>query len=215
MKTRKILTFITLILLFSCSKVEKKVYVEELVLVGTTGFSIIDSTNWIYDTTKLDIWEYFEYKKDSIVRISRKLPMQQTKYHSLIESDTVGLARIINSVLLPNKYETEYNFKKLVLYHDFHYILYYKTTDQKEYFIRYVPELLPDSLRILHNFIKRIVVSGNSRISSKFEYSKITGKMANECYINRNREYPPPPPPPQPLPKRKINAPKNNESIKE
>jgi hypothetical protein len=194
--------------------VEKKVYVEELVLVGTTGFSIIDSTNWIYDSTKLDIREYFEYKKDSLVRIARKLLKQETKYYSFIESDTLGLDRIINSVLLPNKYKTDYNFKKLVLYHGLHYILYYKTTDQKEYFISYVPELLPDSLRVLHNFMKRIVVSDNSGISTKFEYSGITVKIANELYKNRNREYPPPPPPPQSLQKRKTTATKNIESIK-
>jgi hypothetical protein len=209
MKTRKILTFITLILLFSCSKVEKKVYVEELVLFGTSGFCIIDSTNWIFDSTRLDIREYLEYKKDSTLKIARRRPNKPTEYFSSLGKVTLGLDSLINKVLLMNRFKNEYTFKEPELYDGWGYTLYYKTSNQKEYFIQYIPKLLPDSLRVLHNFIQNIIVSDDSRILDKFEYNRITFQVAKDLY----RKYPPPPPT-KPLFKVKFTAPTKNESNK-
>jgi hypothetical protein len=92
--------------------VEKKVYVEELVLFGTSGFCIIDSANWIFDSTRLDIRAYLEYKKDSTLKIARRRPNKPTEYFSSVGKDTLGLDSLINKVLLMNRFKNEYTFKE-------------------------------------------------------------------------------------------------------
>jgi len=179
-------------LLSSCMKVEKKDCIEEFILFGSGGFSSKDSTNhYTFDSTKLEIMEYFEFMKDSLVRIARSHPFSPTEYYSVKKNDTIGFDNLLNAILLTKKYKSEYNSTAEEMYDGWHYTLFYKKSNHKEFIINYVPSHLPDSLKVLHNFIKRIVLSDSLTVSNKFEFNNITAKQAKELY----RKYPPPSPP--------------------
>ncbi len=208
--TRSILIIFILTLLSSCAKVGKKDYVEEFVLFGTSGFCFRNSAeNQIWDSTKLDIREYFEYKKDSFIRIARRRPLHLTEYYSIGERDTIGLDSLMNRVLLFQTYKKEYELKDPEIYDGWEYILYYKTSNQKEYIVNYVPHHLPINLRVLHDFITKIIDTANPSVSSKFEYNGITRKEAKELYSKY-----PPPPPKQTLQRIKFIAPANKDLTK-
>ena len=194
MKTRIILTFITLTLLISCSKVEKKDCIEEVVLFGTKGFCFKDSANWIYDSTKLDIRTYFEFKRDSFVRGYRGIYLKSAYPIIINSTDTSGFYNLAQKVLLNRKFEKEYYAKGLDLYDGLYYTIYYKTTSKKEFHINYVPHYLPDSLKILHEFILGIKSFTNLKNGNDFNFNPITKNVAKEMYRNH-----PPPPPPSPL----------------
>ena len=191
MKTRKILTFITLTLLISCSTVEKKDCIEEVVLFGTKGFCFKDSANWIYDSTKLDIRAYFEFKRDSFVILSRGKHLKSA-YSITNSTDTTDFYNLVQKVLLNHNFEKEYYSNGLDLYNGLYYTIYYKTTSNKEFHINYVPHYLPDSLKILHDFIQGIKPSNN--LKNESDFNSITKDVAKEMYRNH-----PPPPPPSPL----------------
>ena len=191
MKIRIILTFITLTLLISCSKVEKKDCIEEVVLFGTKGFCFKDSANWLYDSTNLDIRAYFEFKRDSFARISRGKHLKSA-YSITNLTDTTGFYNLVQKVLLNHNFEKEYYSKGLDLYNGLYYTIYYKTTSKKEFHINYVPHYLPDSLKILHDFIQGIKPSNN--LKNESDFNSITKDVAKEMYRNH-----PPPPPPSPL----------------
>lgn len=196
---RQFLTFFIIIILFSCSKVEKKDYIEEVVLFGTKGFSFKDSANWIYDSTDLDIRAYFEFKRDSFAIVSRGKHLKSA-YSITNSTDTTGFYNLVQKVLLNHEFEKEYYSKGLDLYNGLYYTIYYKTISNKEYHINYVPEYLPDSLRILHNYIQGIKPSINLKNENGYNFNSITKDLAKELYSKY-----PPPPPPSPLIKKSRN----------
>lgn len=164
----------------------EKNYVEELVLFGTSGCCFRDSAkNQIWDSTRLDIREYFEYKKDSFIRIARRRRLHQTEYYSIGGKDTIGLSSLINRVLLSKTYKKEYESNDPEIYDGWEYILFYKTSNKKEYLINYVPHHLPDDLKVLHDFIVKIVNTYRLGFSSKFGYNDITIKEVKELYNKR------------------------------
>jgi len=190
---RQFLTFFIIIILFSCSKVEKKDCIEEVVLFGTKGLCFKDSANWIFDSTKLDIRVYFEFKRDSFARVSKGKYLKSA-YLITNLTDTTGFYNLVQKVLLNRKFEKEYYAKGLDMYDGLYYTIYYKTSSKKEFHINYDPEYLPDSLRILHNYIQKMKFPNYPENEKSFKFNSITVDVAKELYINH-----PPPPPPSPL----------------
>jgi len=188
---RQFLTFFTIIILFSCSKVEKKDCIENVVIFGTQGFCFKDSANWIIDSTKLDIRSYFEFKRDSFARVSKGKYLKSA-YSITNLTDTTGFYNLVQKVLLNRKFEKEYYAKGLDLYDGLYYTIYYKTSSKKEFHINYVPEYLPDSLRILHNYIQEMKFPNYPENKNSFKFNSITVDVAKELYRNH-------PPSPSPL----------------
>lgn len=185
---RQFLTFFIIIILFSCSKVEKKDCIEEVVLFGTKGFCFKDSSNWVYDSTNLDIRAYFEFKRDSFAIVSRGKHLKSA-YSINNLTDTTGFYNLVQKVLLNHNFEKEYYSKGLDLYDGLYYTIYYKTSSKKEYHINYVPEYIPDSLRLLHNYIQGIKLSNYPKNERSFNLNSIIAEIAMELY----RNYPPTP----------------------
>lgn len=188
--TRKLSILLIILSVFSCVKKEKSETIENLVLFGYSGFCFKDSANWIFDSTKLDIREYFEFKKDSFIRTARRDYIKPVEYHSVNKTDTIGLYKLMESILVNHNFNKEYLPKELELYDGRYYTLYVKTSN-KEYRINYSPNCLTDSLNLLHKYITKIVLSKNLGIENEFEFSGITPKVAKELFI----QYPPPPKP--------------------
>ena len=106
-------------------------------------------------------------------------------------TDTLGFNSLIDQILVNKTYKKEYFDSVPDMYDGLYYTLYYKTTDQKEYLINYIPHHLPDSLRILQNFIDKILQLNNPIDPNKYEFNKISKQFAIELFKN----HPPPPPP--------------------
>jgi hypothetical protein len=195
-------TLMILLLFCSCIKVEKKLTIDELVVFGSRGFCFKDSANWIFDSTKLDIRGYFEFKKDSFIRKALRKYNEPIEYFSVRSTDTIGCNNLVNRLLLFKNYQKNYYSNELEIYDGLNYTLFCKTSDNKEYLINYVPHHLPDSLEVLHEFIEKILISKNLETIDNFEFHKITEKAAIEAFKRR-------PPPPKPLNKEiKFRAPK-------
>jgi hypothetical protein len=203
-----LIILVPLLLLNSCKTKEKRVIVDELLVFGSSGFCMKESLNNIYpsgalhyydsirleyDSTRLDIRQYFEFKRDSFVKIAKRLPFRQTEYCSIMSPDTIGFNQLINSTLLNKRFKANYDFpdSALIMYDGWHYTLYYKASNGKDFLINYVPECLPDSLRSLHSFVGRIIAKSNITKTNKFNFSPITAKEAKRLY----KMFPPPPMP--------------------
>ncbi|QEK52813.1 hypothetical protein FYC62_14935 [Pedobacter aquae] len=119
-KIKHLLIFFLAVFISSCNQKSKSEEIEELVIFGNSGFCLKDnngnsysSTYWIdcdscdtkdlkYDSTKLDIRLYFEYKKDDHTKTSIRKPESTTEYYILSEQETQGFKSLINSTLLSN-----------------------------------------------------------------------------------------------------------------
>ena len=178
-----------ILLLVSCSKPDKKETIEKFVIFGYSGFCIKDSANWIGDSTRLDIRQYFEYIKDSCVRTTRRSYLKPTEYHTIISADTIGLENLLETILLGKIFKNNYPVDSHSMYDGWYYTLYYKTTKHKECIIHYVPGKLPDQLRILHDFIEKIILTDRPVNIARFEYDPITTIEAKKLF----RSNPPPP----------------------
>jgi len=226
--TRSIVIVLLLLLINSCKTAEKKEVIDELLVFGHSGFCIKDSSNQIYppeqiwknnsiipdlefDSTHLDIRKYFEFERDSIIRVARRQYMHQMEFLSINKKDTIGLESILNKILLFRNPKHEYFSKEMYKYSDneWSYTIYYKTSNHKEFLIHYEPDQLPDSLRVLHNFIYKIIVSKALPISGKFDFNKITTKEAKKLF----KKNPPPPLPSTVNFKVKFVEPHKNKSI--
>ena len=192
---------ILILLLFcsSCNFGEKKEIVVDLLIFGHSGFCYKDSLNNIYpsdeifnndsvkleyDSTRLDIRQYFEYKKDSFINVAIRRPREKTEYLKLVQLDTIGLEKLINTTLLNRKYKNEYYFNDSTthIYDGWYYTLYFKTSTNKEFIIDYIPSRLPDSLRTLHNFIEKYILKNNPEMAKRFEYNSMISKEAKRLY---------------------------------
>jgi hypothetical protein len=203
---KRILTALIPLLLFnSCITQEKKVTIDEILIFGYSGFCLKDSLNNVYtpseiwlhdsiklkfDSTRLDIRQYFDFKIDSFVRIATRFPTKQIEYFSVLPSDTIGLKKLINNLLIDKRFQTNYDFPDsiIVVYDGWRYKLYCKTSDKKELSINYIPECLPDSLKILHKFVQNIVMKSDLIKINEFQFNPLTIKEALRLYAI----YPPP-----------------------
>ena len=200
------LLIILILFVQSCKTPERAESIDELLVFGYSGFSLKDSLNNTYflnylpykysgrlefDSTQLDISQYFEFKKDSFLKLARRRPMQNPVYIQSAYSDTIGLQELMNEILINKNYKSEYVFPDslIIVYDGWHYYLHYKTSKGREATLDYIPECLPDSLKLLHTYIQDLLLRDNPILTSKFEYNKITGLEARRLY----KLYPPPP----------------------
>ncbi len=193
----------------SCKFTENKESVDELLIYGYSGFCLKDSLNhqiypcddmsyndcdeydnFEFDSTQLDIRQYFEFRKDSFVNVAVRKPGKNTDFIKIAQSDTIGFENLINTALVNKKYKTHYSFKdnEAVLYDGWHFTLYYKTSKNKEFSIDYIPSYLPDSLRTLHEFVEKIMLKDNPELTKKIEYNSMTIEKAKSLFKN----FPPP-----------------------
>ncbi len=201
-----LLLIVLILFIQSCKTPERKETIDELLIFGYSGFLLKDSLNNTYpsnythyqdsirlefDSTRLDIRQYFEFKKDSFVRIARRRTMQTTEYIQMTNSDTTGFQKLINEILIHKNYKSEYDYPDtlIIIYDGLHYTLHYKTSLEREVTLNYIPECLPDSLKLLHSFIQKVLRKDNPRLTNKFEYNKITRSEAIRLY----KIFPPPP----------------------
>jgi hypothetical protein len=200
---------ILILLAQSCKTLERKETIDELLIFGYSGFLLKDSLgntypsgymhyndtiSLMFDSTRLDIRQYFEFRKDSFVRIARRRPMQNTEYIQMSNSDTTGLQRLINELFINKKYLSEYTFpesldKLIIMYDGWYYTLHYKTSLKREVTLNYIPEYLPDSLKLLHDYIQKLLRKDVPILIDRFEYDNITGIVARQLY----KKLPPPP----------------------
>jgi hypothetical protein len=168
----------------SCDPIAKRETIDEFVLFGSSGFYLKDSTNWKFDSTRLYIRKYFEFKKDSFVRYAIIPDVQSEQFYSIKSADTVGFNNLINNILINRKYESEYLSNVPEIYDGFYYILFYKTSNNKEFVIHYTPHHLPDSLRMIHDYIDEIITFRRKKnsIIDKFIFNKITKTEAIKLF---------------------------------
>lgn len=182
-----------LLTLSSCTEKCQKDYIEEFVIIGHSGWCFKDSANWIFDSTKFDVREYFEYKRNSFVRIAKRRPSRDTEFYSISANDTIGFGKLITNILLNQKFKTEYfrEENNTGIYDGWNYLLYYKLKSNKEFIIKYYPHHLPDSLKLIHNYIDSIINLKDIKTSESFEFNKATSILAVEQFMT----HPPPPAP--------------------
>jgi hypothetical protein len=178
---------IVIVSTISCSR-NKNETINKFILYGYSGFVFIDSSIYIFDSTKLNIIQYFEYTRDSSIKIAHG--RYKTKYYRMNPIKLVGFENSLNS-LLNNEFNKEYLPERVVsMYDGWYYSIYYMTSSQREVLINYIPNELPDSLKILHDYILNYIDNA-SIIDNEFDFNKIVRVDA----LNLFNKYPPPPPP--------------------
>jgi hypothetical protein len=186
MKASHYIWILMIVLIMSCSRKSNKESIKEFVLYGYSGFVFSDFSKYTFDSTKLQIRQYFEYEKDSSLKIFKG----KSDYTRILPSNITGFKDTLNTFLISNSFHREYLPGKLSMYDGCYYTIYYVTTTQKEVLISYIPDELPDSLRILHDYILNIIRT-ESKIDKAFEFNRIIKIDA----LNLFKKYPPPPPP--------------------
>ena len=189
------LCFTYLLVLNSCNRITNKEQIEELQIFGYNSFLLKDSNNhnysfhylsdtvkFKYDSTKLDIVFYFEYKKNSLIKFAIG-PFGKTKYYNIPHFNPVHFENIINRLLLNDSLDSKY-WNPHEMYDGYSYTLHFRTT-KKEFEIDYAPCYLPDSLKFLHDYVTKIAQDNRKRIIEKFEYDPITSSRAKKLFIRR------------------------------
>lgn len=75
------------------------------------------------------------------------------------------------------------------IYDGWHYTLYFKTSSEKDFLMNYIPDYLPDSLFMIHDFVEKIIMKNNPSQAKEFKFNSLTTREAKRLYI----KYPPPP----------------------
>jgi hypothetical protein len=197
-----LLIVLLVVFISSCDRENRFEEIEELVIFGSSGFYLKDnngnsysSTYWIdcdscstkdleHDSTKLDIRQYFEFKKGYPVKTAIRKPGSTTEYCLLSKQDTLGLKSLINSTLLYKMYKDDYQPLEPIIYDGWAYTLYFKTSNGKEKVINYIPSYLPDSLKILHDLLREITLKQDKVASSGFEYHQIVKDESIKKYVS-------------------------------
>jgi hypothetical protein len=109
----------------------------------------------------------------------------------LVSSDTLGFNALINKTLVNKRFEPTYDNMDTIpmIWDGLHYTLYFKTSKEECVTLDYIPPYLPDSLRILHEFIENLLIKNSPKDTIEFEYNPITTREAKRLF-NKN---PPPP----------------------
>ena len=119
-----------------------------------------------------------------------KIFKSKSDYTRILPSSITGLKDTLNTFLISNSFRREYLPGRLSMYDGWYYTIYYVTTNQKEVLINYTPVELPDSLRILHDYIVNIIRT-ETKVGEPFDFNKIIKEDALNIYkIHR----PPTPP---------------------
>jgi hypothetical protein len=180
---KRLLCYIMIILFInSCSTRENKETINEFLLFGHTEF--FDDYMSITDSTKLDIRVYFEYKKDSSLKIARKKFEGEYEYLTVSPKDTVGLDTLLNNILLRNSFYKSYSGVPII-YDGLYFTIYYKTSFQREFRIDYIPYCIPKNLAYLNKVITDIILTKDMKKTNKFEFNNIIRETALEGYKHR------------------------------
>ena len=194
------LTTILLVFMASCQTKGPKEIIDELLIFGYSGFCFKDSANRVYpsdeiwyndsvrlfyDSTQLDIRQYFEFKKDSAIKVATRKPRKATEYFIIDHLDSIEFQKTINEILVGKSYSSDYGFNDTIprIYDGWSYTLYYESSSSKDFIINYIPDCLPDSLKILHNLVESIIKGDHHLNKSAFRYDSITIKEAKRLFI--------------------------------
>ena len=186
------LFLITILLNLACSRTEKKETIKDFILFSYSGFTLIDSTKYTFDSTDLDIRQYLEFKPDSTIKISKRKYKHKREFYIQDPSFFKGLPDTLNSLLTNTYLKKDIPIKKnsLSMYDGWYYSLYFKTSKEREILINYIPDTLPKNLMILHRYILKIIDSSETE-GNQFKFDSIVKTQALKLY----RLIPPPPPP--------------------
>ncbi|MDD4604614.1 MAG: hypothetical protein PHF97_12545 [Bacteroidales bacterium] len=178
--------------LSSCSTKHEKEKINHFILFGTSGFYLIDTTKWIFDSTKFDIRTYFEFSKDSSIKVARRFYKKNIEYLSANPKDTIGLSSLLDTLVkLKLSDTTFYDTSKLSMYDGFYYTIYYETSKNRVIKIKYIPERLPQTLRNIHCLIVSKVYSKDFHYYKKFTLNNLIRREA----LKEFKIWPPPPKP--------------------
>jgi hypothetical protein len=194
MKSHYLLLF-TLLLNIACSRIEKKETVKDFILFSYSGFTILDSAKYRFDSSDLDIRAYLEYKPDSIIKISKRKYNHKREFYLQDPSFYKDLPDTLNRILINPYFKKDIlmNKDRLRMYDGWYYSLYFKTSKEREILINYIPDTLPKNMMILHKYILKIINSSESSQfgENEFKFDSIVRTQALRMY----KLIPPPPPP--------------------
>jgi hypothetical protein len=194
-----IVSTLIIFFLFSCVHPPEKEKINVFILYGHSGFCFIDSAKWIFDSTKFDIREYFEFTKDSAVKIAHRRYRENPVFYITNFQDTVGLSSVMNDLISLNLNDTTFYAPNLEIYDGRYYTMHFITSKFRHIKINYVPHHLPDKLKKIHDTIIRIIYSDNNQQVEPFSFNNLLINDALETYRIT-------PPPPAPTPLKKINS---------
>ncbi len=182
---------VVMLTLIACNRHVDKETIDEFILYGHSGYCIKDSANWVYDSTKLDIRQYFEFKRDNYVRIAIRPCDQSMTYYSINSNDTLGLDQLLDTILINKSFEKDYyrRDKGLWMYTGYYYVIYFKTNKNRETFIHYLPDYLTPDLLVLHDYFINLLKRKPLIQSKTFELNEICAKEA----LDFVKPTPPPP----------------------
>jgi hypothetical protein len=184
------LSILLFFFLSSCLNIRIRDSISEFILFGYPGFYLYDSCdNYYLDSTRLDVRLYIDIKIDNQATIIKHKYREENKYFSLTLLESQKLLDSINSLLGNVQYDSEYCFLQGSLYDGWSYTIYYRTLDNKEFTINYIPELLPGNLRKIHDLLIKYTIE-SSESSHELQYNAIVPRTAIFLY----KRYPPPPP---------------------
>ncbi|GAT62789.1 hypothetical protein PJIAN_392 [Paludibacter jiangxiensis] len=171
-------------MLISCGKAKPIEQIDEFVLFAYPGFNYLDSDHIVFDSTSLNIRQYFELKRNRFIHIAntKDYKSQPLKYVENNKADTLGLERLLNQVLISKRYSHEYDSKPGSWYEGFMYTLYYRTSSNKEFTINYCPDYLPDSLKVLHNYIVNVINCYRNPHNDQFQFHAISKSVAGDLW---------------------------------
>jgi hypothetical protein len=197
MKT--IITFCLLLIIISCSRKENE-QIDHFILLGQSGFILKDTAQWKFDSSQFDIRQYFEFKINDYVRVAKRLYSDSVRYYTVSTADTLGLAQTISYSIFNRNYDSSYDINGSSMYDGYYYILYYHTTKGRSKFIKFVPEVMPDTLKVAFSYIDRIFRK-DLKVGPKFNWPDILKDEALEFYKKQ---------PPVPAPSKLELKTKNN-----
>jgi hypothetical protein len=189
----------------SCSTDEKKEVIDDILIFGYSGFCYKDSVNKRYysdeifhndsvnleiDSAQLDIRQYFEFKKDSSINVAFRKPRQSIECLTLNSFDTVGFEKLINKCLINKDYSNNYCYHDTIsgIYDGWYYTMVFKTSKNNSIQINYIPDCLPDSLKVLHDFIEKVFTENDFKSKICPGFNPITSIEARRLF----RYHPPP-----------------------
>ena len=130
--------FLSLAMLVSCGKTKPIEQIDEFVLFAYPGFNYQDSDRIVFDSTSLNIRQYFELNRTNFIHIAnaKDYKSKPQKYVERNKADTLGLKRLLNQVLVSRRYHHEYYPKSDSWYEGFTYTIYYRTSSNNKFTIR-------------------------------------------------------------------------------
>jgi hypothetical protein len=188
----KRIIFIFAIIISSCVHEPEKETIQKFILYGHSGFCFIDSSKWVFDSTKFDVRQYFEYTKGNLLNIAKRGYLEKTKYYRVNPIDTIGLYSLIENIKnVVEKDSDYYPEPNTSMYDGYYYTIYFLTSTNRAVKINYIPSCLPIELRSFHDTVIQIIASDRNQLTSSFILNTTLKGDALKAY----KRYPIPPAP--------------------